>query len=118
MTRTAILVVMGGLLLGSVCRAEAPGSRTCPIPRNGTIGVVSGCNGPGCGGCYCKRSFLEWLLYRPLYRPGLCGCHKHPACCRPPLYLWFIDYCYVGGGSAYPLRVAPAVPCCGHPHWH
>jgi hypothetical protein len=109
-TRMGIGIAIGLLVLGSAARAEpAPTEeRLAPQPT----GVVPApCGHPDrcakCGKCHKRHPFLEWLCYRPLSRPGLCGCCRQPSCCRPPLYFWFLDYCQAGGGTAYPLRLPP-----------
>jgi hypothetical protein len=108
MTRIGILLAAGVLVCGSVCQAQEMHPMPAPAPYVVTATPASCCGAGGCG-CDTKRSFLEWLFYRPLTRPGLCGCCKQPAPGRPPLYTWFVDYCYVGGGAAHPIRFPAAI---------
>src|SRR5262249_3437124 len=120
MTRIVFLAAAGVLLFGSVCRAGEGHEIANPAQPAVTHGCVSWDAAPsgdtGCCGCHYKRSFVEWLFYRPLYK-GKCCPSCQPACCYPALYAWFVDYCYAGNGAAYPLRIAPTGPCgCGHAH--
>jgi hypothetical protein len=74
----------------------------------------SGCGGSECGGS--QHCLVEWLSYRPLQPWGCCCGSKFAPCCTPPLYTYFVCYCYgsalspcckagaaCGGGHALPL---------------
>src|SRR5262245_60633666 len=107
-TRMDIAVAVGFLVLGSVARADEPAPAEGQVAPPPAVASAPFCGHPA--GCcpHCKRHpLLEWLCYRPLSRPGLCGCCRQPSCCRPPLYTWFLDYCQAGGGNAYLLRLPP-----------
>lgn len=117
-TGMALGMVMGLLLFGSVARAEPAedNARLVPEPVKVAptpIGAPTGCC--PCTTCAPSSKFQrlkEWWTYRPLYKPGICGCYKDGDPRPAPLYTWFLDYCEAGGGQAYPLRVPPAYPTC------
>lgn len=111
-------IVVGLLVFGSVARAEPVegDSRLVPEP----VKVAPAPDGPPAGCSHCtsctpcpkRHRLIEWLTYRPLYRPGLCGCYKEGDPRPAPVYTWFLDFCGAGGGNAYPLRVPSAYPTC------
>jgi hypothetical protein len=71
---------------GNVGSLEAPRQmEAAPIPEAAPDGGVSR---PRLG-CVCR--IWQWLTYRPLSRPGCCGCHKacNP-CGLPHLYIFFL----------------------------
>jgi hypothetical protein len=99
-TRTAVGIVVGLLVLGSAARADSAPDEERPVPQ----GPVAAPGEKPCGSCSKRHPILEWLLYRP----AKVKCYgRQPACCRPPLYTWFLDYCQAGGGTAYPLQLPP-----------
>src|SRR5262245_51801463 len=106
LTRMALGIALGVLLLGAVARAEPAPAETRLAPQSPALAP----GGQSCDCCSCgkRHPILEWLTYRP-YRGGCYG--RQCACCRPPLYTFFLDYCQAGGGTAYPLRLPPT---CGN----
>lgn len=70
---------------------------SCSSPKS--CGLLHRC-GSGCGLLHghCGRRFdghwIDWLTYRPLSYPGICGCcPKYASSCTPPLYTYFVTPC-------------------------
>jgi hypothetical protein len=98
--------------------AAAPTPETCaPAPCVSCFQtcVKSGrkCKPARCNDGICHR-LKEWFCYRPLERPGICGCcQKGNGCHVPPLYYYFLDRCDGGGCSGCAMPAAPTGCCAG-----
>lgn len=118
MTRMVIVAAAVVLALASLGRAEEPCPRADSPAPSLTKAAAPVPTSSCCSECCSSRkrcSLLEWLCYRPIDRPGLCGCpHRADCCCRPSLYAWFLDYCQAAGGTGHPLRLAS--PCASGCH--
>src|SRR5262249_11884431 len=71
------------------------------------------CNVTECHYGFCQR-INEWLCYRPLQRPGICGCCQKCNGGRGPLfYSYFLDRGEGGGCPGCALPAAPTNCCSG-----
>ena len=83
---------------GTPPQAAAPEETDeAPCPENGRPGHV--------------RRLWQWLTYRPLERPGICGCCHHCVpYCNAPLYAFFPCYGGYCGAAACACNSPVAVP--------